>query len=196
MRSISADISQNACMTTPETPAGPDRRHLIGTGLGVLGGAAALGALTAPPAQAAANDGTFFPYGPIRVADSRIGKGTPASRISSRQTRTVSFSTYFPAGAGFTAILNLTVTGTQGGGYLTVWETGRSRPAISNISWFAADQTFGNMAIAGLRSSDRLMSVYCGGTGSAAHVIVDLVGFFYSDSPLPRLPAGVKQLPA
>lgn len=183
-------------MTFPETPAGPDRRHLIGTGLGVLGGAAALGALTAPPAQAAANDGTFYPFGPIRVADSRTGQRTTASRISSRQIRNISFSDFFAAGAGLTAILNLTVTSTQGDAHLTVWETGKSRPGISNINWFAANQTFGNMAIAGLRPTDRLMSVYCGGTGSATHFIVDLVGFFYSDSPAPRLPAVAKPLPA
>ena len=156
---------------------------MIGAGFGVLGGAAALGALTAAPAHASSINAGFWSYGPLRVADSRTGLGTTKAKIRGGQRRTIPFTKYFGTGHSITAVLNLTVTETEGGSFLTLWETGRSRPNTSNINWWGANQTYGNLAVAGLRSSDVSVDVYCGGTTAGTHFVLDLLGYYWDDNP-------------
>lgn len=152
---------------------------MLGAGLGILGGAAALGAMTAGPAEAAASNASFYSLGPQRVVDSRTGQGTTAGKITKGQTRTISLTNTFVSGFQLTAILNLTVTGTEGNGFLTAWESGLTRPGSSNINWWGKNQTYGNMAIVGLRSSDVTFQLYCNGTGAATHFLVDILGYFF-----------------
>ena len=77
------------------------------------------------------------------------------------------------SGVGAVAV-NVTVTGSTAGGYLTVFPTGTNRPLASNLN-FAAGDTIPNMAIAKL-GADGSISIY-NLTGSV-HVIVDVLGWF------------------
>ena len=173
-------------MTNHTEPSGLDRRQMIGAGLGVLGGAVALSALASPSAEAAAEaSARFYAYGPQRITDSRSGAG----KINREATRNISLSSVFASGFALTAIINVTVTATEGAGYLTLWEAGQTKPSTSNISWWGSGQGYGNMAFVGLRSSDVNLSVYCSGNLSArTHYIIDLLGYFY-------LPAGAEEAP-
>src|SRR2546425_9185960 len=47
-------------------------------------------------------------------------------------------STTVPVSAA-AVVLNVTVTGTVGAGFLTVWPAGVSRPTASNLNWAAGD---------------------------------------------------------
>lgn len=173
--SIRRRVALNVMDNTPsDRPANLDRRNMIGAGLGVLGGAAALSALTAAPADAAAVSAQFYGIGPYRVTDSRSGAG----KIRAGQTRSISLARYLSPGFTLSVIINVTVVGTEGRGYLTLWEDG-GRPGTSNINWFGSNQVLGNLAVVGLRNSDATIQLYCGGRTNATHYIVDLLAYFY-----------------
>jgi hypothetical protein len=165
-------------MTTPEkSPAGLNRRNMIGAGLGVLGGAATLSALAAAPAQAVAVNALYTGIDPVRVADSRRGIGTAASKITSGQTRTIDFSDLdLPILTLISVVVNLTVTETVGHAWLRLWDGG-TPPFTSNINWWGSGQIHANTVIVGL-STDNEMSVYCGDSGAATHFVIDLLGYF------------------
>jgi hypothetical protein len=74
--------------------------------------------------------------------------------------------------AGITA--NVTVTGTVGTGYLTVFPNGAIQPTASAINWFASGQTLANEIHVGLGSGS--FKVFNGG-GSNTHVVVDITGY-------------------
>ncbi len=76
-------------------------------------------------------------------------------------------------------MLNVTVTGAAGDGYLTVWPEG-SAPVTSTLN-FTRGQTVANFAFSALGSDGAIrISV----TGGAAHVLVDVIAF---TSDLPSL---------
>jgi hypothetical protein len=106
---------------------------------------------------------------PVRVYDSR-----PGSKIESGHTRTHSVAGHLPVGA-VGAILNVTVVGTEGSGYLTVYSAGAARPVASSMNWSAGGQILAN-GIETAVSSGRSFAVYCGG-GHRTDYILDLVGY-------------------
>lgn len=75
--------------------------------------------------------------------------------------------------------LNVTVTETEGAGFLRVFATDPSgtlpEPETSNVNWFADGQTFGNFVLSGV-GPEFGVEIYCGGAGRA-HVIVDVQGY-------------------
>ena len=78
-----------------------------------------------------------------------------------------------PNSAGVKAVvLNVTVTKPVSGGYLTVFESGTSRPVTSNLN-FAKGQTVANQVIARV-GSDGKVSVYA---YRGTEVIFDVVGW-------------------
>jgi hypothetical protein len=78
-----------------------------------------------------------------------------------------------PASTAATAVvLNVTVTGTAGNGYVTVFGSGTARPATSSLN-YVRGQTVANQVIAKV-GSDGKVSVY---TQTGADIIVDVVGW-------------------
>ena len=73
--------------------------------------------------------------------------------------------------------LNVTVTGAEDPGYLTLWPCGSSRPLSSNLN-YATGQTVANNVIAPLGGGDKLC-IYASAT---THVIVDLAGWVKADT--------------
>ena len=101
--------------------------------------------------------------------------GPASGRLSGNDSRTVSLRPELPAGAK-AALVNLTVTDTLGVGYLSVRPAGSPPTATSNINWFGLGQSLANNATVAV-SADNQITITAGGFG-AAHVVVDLLGFY------------------
>ena len=71
------------------------------------------------------------------------------------------------------AVLNVTVTGAQGNGYVTVYPCGATRPITSNLN-FVAGQTIPNAVIAKI-GTDGKVCIYA---NVGTHLIADVNGYF------------------
>ncbi len=153
------------------------RRRMIGAG-----GAVALSPLVLTKSAAAATD----PSGPltvlnmpVRLYDSR----TDLTPLGGAKLETGS-SVIVTASAGESGILmaafvNVTVTQTEGRGFLRLTGSDLSgeqpEAQTSNINWLASGQTIGNMALTTVGGENGIQ-VFAGGAGRT-HVIVDLMGY-------------------
>jgi hypothetical protein len=110
----------------------------------------------------------FIPITPHRRFDSRAsgGKLRPGSDIS------VSYSD-LPAEAT-AVVVNVTVTGTTGAGWVAAYPDGVTFPGISTLNWSATGQTIANGTTVGF-PSNRAIRIRC--NGGDAHVIVDDLGY-------------------
>jgi hypothetical protein len=109
---------------------------------------------------------------PVRGYDSRANGGV----LRGGQSRTVSLAGHIPAGA-LGAIVNITVTGTAGTGFLMLYAAGTPKPTTSAINWFAAHQTFANQATTAVNLA-RAVTITAGGPTTAnTHFIIDVVGY-------------------
>ncbi len=127
----------------------------------------------------ASTAGAFHAITPTRSVDSRIAGG----RLSSGQTRTADLAVNLNGGAlvpyrATAAVVNVTITATEGAGFLTLFPFGVSRPTASTINWSASGQTVANGATIALGSAQRL-SVYCGGSGGpSTELLIDVTGYY------------------
>ena len=75
--------------------------------------------------------------------------------------------------------LNVTVTETEGAGFLRVFATDPSGtiapPETSNVNWYDDGQTVANFVLSGV-GPEFGVEIYCGGAGRT-HVIVDVQGY-------------------
>jgi hypothetical protein len=127
-------------------------------------------------AGAAGEPGTFHPVAPARLLDTRIGLGAAKAAVPSHGTVTflVAGRGGVPATGASAVALNMTVTGPQAGGYLTVWPHGAARPNASVLN-FATAHTVANSATVLLPGNGRL-DVYNGSAGSV-QAIADVSGY-------------------
>ena len=78
-----------------------------------------------------------------------------------------------------TVLMNVTITQTEGAGYLVVYPSsgeGQARPATPNINWSGPGQDLANLVVTAL-GFETTNLVYAGGNGRT-HVIIDFVGYF------------------
>jgi hypothetical protein len=71
-------------------------------------------------------------------------------------------------------VANVTVTDTDGAGYLTAYPPDRARPLTSNVNSEGANSTAANLGVVPLSSDGRLRVAVSMGT----HVIIDVAGYF------------------
>ena len=118
----------------------------------------------------------FMPVDPqVRKLDTRL-PGPLTGKFLAGQTRTLALTPQLPPGAA-AALLNVTVTNTVAGGFLTLFPTGTTNPGTSSINWFGSGQTLANNATVAVSGVGQV-NIYCGGTGGPqADVIVDLLGY-------------------
>jgi hypothetical protein len=116
---------------------------------------------------------------PVRVYDSRIDPPLPGHRkLQSGESIGVSIG---PAVEGFppAVFLNVTITETEGAGYLVVYAsdlTGeRPIPSTSNINWWMSGMTLANLALTAV-GGENTVAVRCAG-GGRTHVVVDVYGY-------------------
>ena len=124
----------------------------------------------------------YMPVDPTRVWDTRQLSGWTLSGGSSEPAwlegdNGSATSELFPSGA--TLVANTTVTNARGSGYLSVYPSGASRPATSNVN-FGTGQTIANLAILDTTGPSQEVDVYNGATGSV-DVIFDVFGYFASN---------------
>ena len=121
--------------------------------------------------------GGFQGIPPKRLMDTRVPLG--ASRFVSGGTANLAVVGAGAAPAGAVAVvLNVTVTGPAGPGYITVWPTGAARPVASNLNY-----------VAGVTQANQVtVKVGAGGAVSlfaqtSADVVVDIMGWYAGGAP-------------
>ena len=129
----------------------------------------------------------FRPYGvtighlpatPARLLDSRPGGPTADGQLSGIGQRPVGSVLELPVvnragvpAATATVVLNVTVTGAAGPGYVTVYPCGQPVPLASNLN-FVAGQTVPNAVVATVGTGGKV----CIFTSAATHLIADVFG--------------------
>ncbi len=119
---------------------------------------------------------------PERVFDSRAGSLpdlTTDGVISTGQTRTIdlleSGTEQIPENIDG-VMINLTVTQTTGGGFLSVYSAAlNAPPTVSSVNWTGTGQTVANLTVSAVQFAR--LKVTCGGAGSA-HFIIDVLGTY------------------
>ena len=117
----------------------------------------------------------FVPIDPIRVLDTRTGRG----QDSAPHPVAANGGQFVDLGGGdiifgSALVLNVTVTGPTAGGYLTVYPGG-TLPAISNLN-FSAGETVPNLVITAFRGS--LGPIFHNGSGGTVNLVADAFGYF------------------
>ena len=153
------------------------RRKLFG-GLGAAAAAAAVSQVPARSAAAATPGATIqLVTPPERIADTRT-EGT--GKVSASHPLDMFVGGLIADGV-VGALLNLTITETEGSGFLVATADNATSPnPTSNINWSATGQNLANLVIVPAVGT-RGITVSAGGPGQT-HVVVDLVGFLIGSS--------------
>lgn len=119
----------------------------------------------------------YHAFSPQRLLDTRNGTGVSAGILS---PGTVLSLNVLGAGnlptSGIAAVaVNLTVTGTAGPGYVTVYPSGSAAPRTSNVNYSSVGETTPNFAIVPVGADGRINLAV---SVSATHVIADVAGWF------------------
>jgi len=146
-----------------------------------VGGAVAVSPLALAGSASADSSGPLVVLTtPVRLYDSR-SDAVPlgGAKLASGNSVIVTAGGFGAGGIVEAAFLNVTVTQTEGSGFLRLTGSDLSgeRPVAktSNINWFASNQTFGNLALTTVGGENGIQ-VFCGG-GGKTHVVVDIMGY-------------------
>ena len=118
----------------------------------------------------------YVPTTPARILDTRT---TAAVGAGSAITLQIGGSFGVPSDASAVS-LNVTVTDAHGGGYITVWPTGGTRPVVSNLN-FDANQTVPNLVTVKLGTNGSI-SLFSS-SPSTVNLVVDLGGYYATGAP-------------
>ena len=161
-------------------PVFDDPTHVFGTSSVVDLTGAPTG--RAPATQEGSGHSTLIPIGPLRLLETRTGTGTGTvdsgfDGIGIRPADSVLElgivgRAQMPEWAR-SVVLNVTVTGALGDGFLTVYPCGQPRPTSSNLNYRAG--TTRAVAVVAQVGSNGAVCVY---TQTPTHVIADLTGFY------------------
>ena len=137
----------------------------------------------APATQEGSGHSTLIPIGPARLLETRTGPGLgtvdggfngegirPADSVLALG---VIGRAQLPSWAR-SVVLNVTVTGALGSGFLTVYPCDQSRPISSNLN-YDAGTTRAVAVVAQVSSTDGTVCIY---TQTPTHLLVDLTGFY------------------
>jgi hypothetical protein len=121
-------------------------------------------------------DEGFRPLSPTRVLDTRSATGIARkTRVEPGQVVVVDLDAALPT-AGTAALINITVTGPDSAGYVTVYPCDQTRPTASNLN-FVAGETVPNLVSAKLSAAGTV----CIYSDSRTHLIADLAGYVTAD---------------
>ncbi len=124
-------------------------------------------------------NGRLIGLTPTRVADSRQGVGVPLAPLGAGGQVDIQLAGRggVPATGVSAVIVNNTVVRPAGGGFVTMYPTGTTRPDTSSLN-AAAGETRGNLSIVPL-GADGKVTVY---TSAGADIVVDVAGYFTSST--------------
>jgi hypothetical protein len=130
---------------------------------------------------------TYAPIAPIRVLDSRTGKGLSGPFVPNMpRTISIAAANGIPSDA-IAVTANLTVVGQTRAGYLSVTPNPSSNPATSTLN-FPLGDIRANGLTARLNGSGDLSIVYKA-SGGSTHVLLDVTGYYRNN------PAGLLYYP-
>lgn len=157
-------------------------RRFTRRGLLVAGGAAAAVPLAgAAPAGAAAAGATLKTLlTPVRVFDSRAPGNFFGRKLAAGDVVAVAVSPAYEGDDVASAVfVNVTITETEGAGYLSVVGEDLSGeqppPTTSNINWSTSGLTLANLALSTV-GGEHSIAIWCRGAGRT-HVVVDVQGY-------------------
>lgn len=125
--------------------------------------------------------GVYQSFQPCRMVDTRNPDGPfGGPKLAAGGTRNLSL---VPSGgdcgdtlpAGVTALaINMTITGTENAGFLTVWPGGQAQPNSSVINWSSSGTTIANAIIVPV-GADGSINIFA---SQATHVLLDVSGYY------------------
>lgn len=122
----------------------------------------------------------YHPTIPVRILDTRKGTGTggAVAQLKAGGSLALKITNNVPVpDTEVTAVaLNVTVTDSTGGGYISAYADGSSRPITSNIN-FAPGRTQAGQVIAPV-GADGKIDLYYGGGPGATDLVADVTGYF------------------
>ena len=129
-------------------------------------------------AGTATQPGTFVSLSPSRVLDTRTGNGAKGP-VAANGTVSLAVNGRggVPASAVAGVVVNMTVTDTIGGGFVTVYPSGTSMPIASNLN-YASGQTIPNLVIV-KDGSNGTISITNDSSGTV-NLVADIAGYFNS----------------
>ncbi|MDQ6713502.1 MAG: hypothetical protein M3Z28_10005, partial [Candidatus Dormibacteraeota bacterium] len=127
-----------------------------------------------------ATGGTFTGVTPVRILDTRVGTGGFRAPLGAGQSLALQVAgfggvpTMTDQVVATAVVVNVTVTDTTSGSYLTIYPSGAALPLASDLNW-PAGATVPNLALVKLGADGKI--VIYNGYGSV-DVIVDVVGWY------------------
>ncbi|MEU4732328.1 hypothetical protein [Streptomyces sp. NPDC023588] len=130
----------------------------------------------------------YTPMTPARFVDTREGLGTAQAKVKGRGVIATSISGLNGVPHGIKAVaLNVTVTNPEQAGHLAVFPGGGPIPTASNLN-FTVGQTIANSVIVPV-APDGSINIF-NGAWSPTDVVVDVVGYYSTDSKAAFMPMG------
>jgi poly(3-hydroxybutyrate) depolymerase len=129
---------------------------------------------------AATVSGAFTPLAPARLLDTRTGLGAVKAKIPSGGSVTLDVANHggVPASGAGAAVLNVTVTNTAGGGFVTAYPAGTNKPNASNLN-FNPGTTIPNLVTVKLGTGTKAGKVtFYNGSGGPLDLIADVAGWY------------------
>jgi hypothetical protein len=140
--------------------------------------------LVALPVQAA-GPFQYHSLTPCRLADTRNTAGPSGGPILTDQgTRTFPVQGLCGVPVGAKAVsVNITAVGPTGGGFLTLFPTGITRPVVSSVNFNPGEAAIGNGAIVPLADQavhalDVSVFSRVAATPGTVHMVLDVTGYF------------------
>lgn len=124
------------------------------------------------PVRLGAPGGSFIASGPQRVLDTRNGTGAPAGPATA-VSLTIAGRGGVPAGNVSAVALNVTVTSTQNGGFVTVYPSGVDKPQVSNVNYLKG-QSAANLVIVPIGQDGKVQLF----SSAKTQLIADVEGYF------------------
>ena len=123
---------------------------------------------------------TYVPITPLRVLDTRVPTGL-SGMFTANSARTWQVAGVGTIPAGAVAVTgNVTVTGQQAAGYVSVTPTAIDTPPSSSINFPLGDNRANNLTVP-LSATGSLSAVYKAVTGKKTQLIFDVTGYFLAD---------------
>ena len=164
---------------TKSEPQFMNRRQLLTTGAVLAGatGVTAAGIAGAPEAAAA---GAGWKYIQYRSVDTRDWGWKPYKGYQTNLGLMYDkWGTYRLPSSGVVAVsYNLTITETEGAGYVAMWKYALSDPGVSSINWRSAGLDIANGGIVGVAYNGYVTVKVEGTYYAKTHFIVDVTGYF------------------
>jgi hypothetical protein len=121
--------------------------------------------------------GRFVALPPNRLFDTRPAEAAPGpkGKLAAGQTIDVQITGVAGVPADATAVvMNVTMTGSEDFGYVTVWATGAPQPLTSNLNYRLANQTRPNLVTVPIGAGGKVsMFAY-----SPTHLLADVAGYY------------------